>query len=719
MGFIRISLCCVLIAVQLSCSTLIDSDPVSQDPAELTAAGADQIQLCVLGREVVRLAVSECIKAQNAERASESRANRLLNAATLNYETSALSVDLLEGISLGAHYKYRVEPSYRENYFTRVDAYTLKNGANPGDLLGALPISVGLSRNSEILFAQQFTSGTLARSPASTYLPTRLPLTAERALALKPGDYVRFRTQMGLLANAGQVWPLAGYLLKAGGGIAILLEGEYQVHVFRLDEGRVRIRLVAERARDLSARSGVSVTPVVKAAILNRIGQRLEPLANLATLDVEASLAASRERSELFLVDYTLNLRDAAVADAYSALFKPRVSLSDVVVANPLRGNFQLRDKLLSSIEELDQLARAALGEPAPRVDRHFQGSNYAATSSVNFNVKLSTFDVTRTRLYRNNFLTRSDLTPQGDVRTHYLLPTWSHFRDRNMMFGMLDENQRRSADALFVADAQGNPVQFLNIGFGLEYKDARLRPSEYRRMRRKIELLLNDEAEAELAELMAATGWLEDKYRRNISVSLNYFFRKAALDGLVAAGFGEQQKLRAALVEFIAQGIDSGEFPYYQGTLDELIGAELAGRAREQAITAEIQRRWSREIARVSDALSLAFTAGEDNVQRMNAVLRLRRNSFYQRVGTAFWAELVQQAELDLKQVMFLRLQLTAEGYQGIEYTYGEPGERALYESVQLIQTLLNDRSLDMRRPGDLDSVISRMIVVGNPVSN
>ena len=42
-------------------------------------------------------------------------------------------------------------------------------------------------------------------------------------------------------------------------------------------------------------------------------------------------------------------------------------------------------------------------------------------------------------------------------------------------------------------------------------------------------------------------------------------------------------------------------------------------------------------------------------------------------------------------------------------------PGERALYESVKFIQNLLNDRSLDLREPGDLESIISKTTLVVN----
>jgi hypothetical protein len=625
----------------------------------------------------------------------------------------------MEGIVIGARYKYRVEPSYRDDYFTRIDSYSFPVGAAPSDLLDGIPLRIRIDRGTELLFAQQFASGSAARSPVSTYFPDRLPVTAEKAVALKTGDYVRFATRMSLLARLGQVWPSAAMLLKADAGVSVVLDGQYQVHVFRLDESKVRLKLVAERGR--RTEGGAAVSPLA-AGLLDRPGQRLLPLARLADLDEFAAVAVKKSDSNLFLVDYTLDLARPEVAEAYSAIFRPDVQLTDIQVANPLRNQFDLRDRLLASIEDIDRLAWRDLSSDSAAVVRHFQGSNYSTARAATFHVQLKTFDATRERVYRQNFLTRNELTADSsEKRSYFLLPTWSHFRDRSMLFGMLDERQVRSADALFIADEHGRPVRFLNIGFGLDYSDERLQPDEYLRLRRKIELLLPSDAERELADLLSGTRWLEDTPKQNLSIALHYFFREAAFDGLVEAGYGDRANLEEALVVFIVRGIEDGDYPLFQGDLADLVTqhSDMRPASTPEELVAQARtvagRVWRSQIARTAESLSQGFTAGGDTEKRMQAVLALRSDAFYQRVGTAFWAELVQDAGLDLKRVMFLSLELQADDHQGVSFTYGEPGERDLYDSVKFIQTILNDRSLDMREPGDLDPVISRMTVVQN----
>jgi hypothetical protein len=647
------------------------------------------------------------------------RVTRLLDRAPIEYATSELSLELIEGIVVGAGYKYRVEPEGSEGYFTRIDAYSFPRGASPGDLLDGLPLRIGLSGGSELLFAQQLASGAEARSPASAYLPQRIPLSAAKALTLRTGDYVRFAARLSLLASVGQAWPAAA-LLDAEAELSVVVEGEYEVHVFRLDGDRIRLKVVAQRSRELEADLTASVSPRATALLLDRTSGRLLPVARLADFDESAALAVSKSADDRFLLDYTLDLSRAETATAYDAVFQPAVRLTDVRIANPMRDRFDLRDRLLSVIEDLDRLARRDAGSGMPAVTRHFRGARYSTGRAGEFRVDLKSFDVTRERVFRQNLLTRSEITDTGsERRSHFLLPMWSHLRDRTMLFGMLDETQIRTADALFVADEKGDPTRFMNIGFTLEYRDGRLRPTEYRALRQKIELLLPPEAEHELAELLSGTPWLEDVPRRGLAISLRYFFRETAFDQLVAAGYGEHDRLEQALVAFIVDGIAAGEFPYFDGDLTALTaryaGTTTAADTADSATQAAaiVRRLWRRQIDGTTASLIEAFTAGPDNTQRMNAVLALRNDAFYQRVGTAFWADLLNRASVDLAHAMFLSLDIEADDHPGISFTYGDPGERDLYESVRFLQSVLDDRTFGMGEPGDVDALLSKMQVV------
>ena len=589
---------CMAAAAVVGCATQPPSDMASTASVAETAPRA----LCLRGTEIVPVSPPECDSAGVRDRIT-----RVIDRTPIEYATSELSLDLIEGIAVGAQYKYRFEPDRDDGYFTRIDAYAFPRGAAPGDLLEGIPLRIGISGGSELMFAQQLASGAEARSPASAYLPQRIPLNAAKALELRAGDYVRFAARLNLLASVGQAWPAAA-LLDARAELSVVLEGEYEVHVFRLDGDSVRLKLVAQRSRELEAGLSASVAQRATALLLDRTSERLLPVARLADFDESAALAVSKSADDRFLLDYTLDLSQAEAAAAYDSVFQPTTRLTNVRLANPLRSDFDLRDRLLSVIEDVDRLAQRDSGSAMPAVTRHFRGARYSTRRAGEFRVNLKSFDVTRERVFRQSLLTRSELTDTGgERRSHFLLPMWSQLRDRTMLFGMLDETQMRTADALFLADEQGNPVRFMNIGFSLEYRDGRLRPSEYRALRQKIELLLPPEAETQLAELFSGTPWLDERPRRGLSISLRYFFRETAFDQLVAAGYGEQQRLEEALVAFIVDGITAGEYPFFEGDLTALTARYGDATTTADGVGSAARRRIS----------SGAYGAGTSRAQR------------------------------------------------------------------------------------------------------
>lgn len=679
-------------------------------------------RLCVIGDQVLALENDECVKRQDAERSKRNIVSDVLDDTPIEVPVKLLDVDLLEGITLGAQYKFGVQPSYRDDFFTRVDRYTIAAAIDPGDIVGDLPFLMAIDSGSQLVFVQQFASGRAARNIKNAYLPDRIPLNSEKALALKVGDYVRFDAKLSLLTSLGQAFPLAYHILAGKLGVSALVSGDYQVHVFRLDGDRVRIKLVGERAFSRSASAGIGR---VRGLEVLGVNQALKKVVSLAELDHSVQVAIGKTNTRVFLVDYTLDLSTPAVREAYDSIFANPRRLKSVQVSEALQNNNDFSDRVIGNLEPLDVLARQSVQDSfAVPVVRNFKGSNFAKSRHIDLQLNLKSYNVSRERIFRENFLTRSTLLPDGnEVTDHFLLPTWSRIRERSALFGRLNEDMRRTADALFVADENGEPLRFLNIGFGFDYRDSRMRDHEYRRMRNKLALLLPPEGESALKATLAGTRWLTDETHKNMRMSLRYFFRESAFDGLVAAGFGDRDTIEDAIYRFIAQEIENGDYPYYEGNTKGFIKhyssqVRLTGKERrnpEKAVRKIVRVLWGKRIESVSDNLSIAFDADNDNKSRMLAVTDLRNSDFYRRVGTSIWMHMIDQAQLDLGASMYLELTLEGEDHQGIRFEYGEPEERNLYEAVKFIEQILGQRGPDMREEGAIDSLISRMTLVTN----
>ncbi|MEL7538223.1 MAG: hypothetical protein AAFM91_14345 [Pseudomonadota bacterium] len=667
--------------------------------------------LCVVTDAVLDLPAVDCAARQQAERLQVGGIDAAFDSIDLTLTPPPIDVELLEAVTVGARYAYDVGPSYRDNYFTRVDRYAVETAIQPGDVVGGLPVRIRIDAGSELTFAQQFASGAEARSLANTYTPDRLPLTATRARALKPGDYVRFDANLSLLATFGQLFSLPTAFLNNRIGVEAVASGRFQVHVFRLDGERIRLKLVAERERAV----GGAVTAVPSLPVdLFAIDRGAESLIAFANVDRSVRMAIGRADNRVVLVDYTLNLADDTVAATYDNLFHASRRLRLVESTPNARMGF------VGDLAEFDVLASESTA-----VDRNFKGTHRAGTRDASIAVALQTYDVKRERIYREKLLSEAILNEDGSETTqYYLLPTWSRIRERTAFFGTLDERMEQSAEAMFSADASGRPLEFINLGFTFVYADSILRVEEYRRIRKKIELLLPTPGEELLKERLEGTGWLDAENHRGVRVRLHYFFRSAAFDVLTDAGLDDVEIMQAKLEAFVLAAIRDREYPFHDGGIDELIdryastvrvrGAE---RRDPEAYAARIIHvLWGDELRRTAARLVNVLNPRLDSQQRLDAFVDLRWSSYYRRLGAAIWIYLMHDLGVDLKETVYVDLELDAQNREAIEFTFGREERRNLYEAVRHVESLLNDRSIDMRENAAFDSVIARMRVVERP---
>ncbi len=710
----------VLLALNLSLpgGLRAESGPLIQ-PASVESGQS----LCALGDRVIALPEVDCKNRQDQERQSASALNATLDQLAFEVGSPSLKLDLLEGLTLGVRYLLQVQPSYRDQFFTRIDRYTLETDVRPGDSFPGLPVALAIDSGTEILFAQQFVSGAEARNPGNTYLPHRLPLNSKKALALKPGDYVRFDAHMNLLARLGQLFDIPQGFMNVGASISGVLSGNFQVHVFRLGQNEIRLKLIMERNR--SGKVAAQVSPDLPLGIL-AIDARAQRILELKKFDRSLSAALSRANQSVFLIDYTLDLSNPDVRDAYDKVFGNGLAMGAAAVARVRSSHNDLRHELLGSVVELDSLQVTASGDDnySP-VIRNFKGAASAYSQQLDFRVALRSYAVERRRIYREKLLSRVSVNDEGLDDTHYfLLPSWTRTRQRAALFGHLQEASLQTADAIFSADALGNPQKFQNIGFRYFYEDSVLRPTEYGRIREKIELLLPPAGQQALAERLKDTAWLNEDSHRNVQLSLDYFFRESALRGLEAQGLGKKARLKSEILEFVVRSLEANEFLYFNGDLQAFIDryrGEVAPRGQARKDLRLHARQiadvlWSKQIQTVVRHLSVALDTRASNVRRLEAFKSLRFSAFYRAISGGLWVHLVNQAELDLESALYIELSLSGTDRESVRFTYGDDSERALYQAVQLIDAILNDRGADMREPGELENIVTRLSLAGAP---
>ncbi len=670
-----------------------------------------------------------------AARMPPSRFQGVLDNTNLRANIRLLDLDLVEGLTFGAKYQYQVERSaMRPNYFARVDRYVVASSINPGTLIdGLTPISFGLGQESEILFIQQFDSGDSARLPSNGYLPSRLPVSRAKALSLKPGDYVRFHARLNVMVGAGQVFNAApGVELAVGGKIVV--SGDFQVHFFRLDASRVRLKLVALRSddRSLKARLGLRNFEVFGVSGVDKAFVRL------AKLDEWFLAQVSSTNSDLFMVDYVINLADERAAGAYDGLFSSLREVRTYKIANPVTRREDLAERLTSNVALLEEVAldgrELAKPEPMDRaINRLFKGANSSYTRASAFRLGVLAVRLKRDERYRRNFLSRVRIDPQTgrEVYEHYIVPTWNLESESN---GLATKRLKgaeeifRAANALFSATSEGVPLEFKNISFVRRESDTRVSGAEYRDAERRILSLLSPAGRESFFAQMKDTGWTDPNRVRSAQLDLEYFFHAQALFDLFDAGWGRRERLIDAMVRYLITQ-DDGWSARNREMLDlvgqagrEPPGSEAAGRLLARAMRIkrtlqdEVSERYGAEsldlCAKFETMLAPGTTGSllEDSVKRVEALVALRDSALFRRVGPGFIVFLLKESNLDVDKVLYVRLRMAAQDLPTVRVVSGSKEDRDLYEVVEFLEALLNGNETDMRLSGPRNAAVTRV---------
>ena len=169
----------------------------------------------------------------------------------LTTDVELLNSEIIDGVGLGIQYKYELEPSYEAGFFTRADAWKVNSRLNPSTLVRAsgLPISLQFEPGAEIYFVRQF-KRQIDAATAIPFTPKRLPFSAEKAIKhLNPGDFISIPTHLNLVLSAGMANQIKG--INLGASTHFILSGKFMIHLFRLANEKVRMKIIATRTRNI------------------------------------------------------------------------------------------------------------------------------------------------------------------------------------------------------------------------------------------------------------------------------------------------------------------------------------------------------------------------------------------------------------------------------------------------------------------------------------
>lgn len=583
-----------------------------------------------------------------------------------------VNADIIDGISTSLRYKIESEPSYVDGYYTRIDKYTMKMDVNIGDLINDMdsPISFDISKGAEFIFARQFKSQkeSLLTMP---YTMRNLPLTAEKAITrLVPGDFVAFEGRMSLILSLGYDTLKGSF--EAGASTHAVLSGNFMVHLFRMADNKMRVKLIAVRGEGVGARAGVELEDFEVLGV-NLLDDRIERWLSFVPLKVSADLG----KNDVIMLDYVFDLNNSQAAQAYDGLMQNKVMFKDVKILNPLASRRDLQNQLLSDLTDVEEIAMEDSLMPAQqrRIDRVFKGSSEGLYRDTKTKFSLTLLKFEAGRAYGENKVLSFD---KYDKENYFLLDTFAKYKKSKILFGLFGEETLTTSNLLFTADSRWNPGRFVTMTQSNEMKMRDLSKNDFAEIQK---IVLETIGPKEFGKIPWSNWSFDNGKIVNGYFKQEVFFNPNALNFLP---YMSREALARRFKQYVATKSRPRSIPVIgglippKGAIDNWL-AYFTG-----------------DIRRIAEHLQVVIDPQTTVEARYKAFEELQEIGLWRERGLGFMMSLVPEASQH--QLMRYEMVLSAKGQKAIEYSFGTFAEEALYRSLMYIQNVIHNRSFDLR---------------------
>ena len=433
-------------------------------------------------------------------------AKKALRNAKVRTHINLPTIEIAKGLNLGGQYGYESSPSVGGKY-SGIDVWDVNLAAYP-QLFGAtMPegMSAGVTLQRQMTYIQQFKTQreSLIRVP---YDPiTKLPLkskiffdkhknlfTGEIEPVLKSGDFIAYRAPMTFALGKGFGRIAAGHL-GLSASLNYTISGEFDVHVFVMDNNQIRVKILAAKATTKGVSAGISLMG------FNAIGGLIvEKLINAQLLE----FYFNKTSSDLFIADYIFNMNQEEPKALYDSVIGSKLhtfSMSaikeQILVANPFASDGATRDRMLANLEELNNMSNADIQKPYSErrilklLNAHNESETYASGIKLNL-LKILKFESSESKvgskitIYANN---------DNSVKAQFKLDGYNVSNSFEILpaLNIWGDKSSTSNTLLTQVDANANPIDFTGLQNTKIREDYTLKKAEFDGLMNRIEKIL------------------------------------------------------------------------------------------------------------------------------------------------------------------------------------------------------------------------------------
>lgn len=590
----------------------------------------------------------------------------------VKFNLDFFDIDLFQGISLSSRYRYEVEPSYEAEYFSRIDKWRLNANISVGDIIeNSSPVYFNIKRDSEVIFVRQFKSKKDALK-AVPYSFNKLPVKADVVDKLEPGDFVSLPANLTVAFGATTNFGPAK--IPGTAGLYYVAHGQFLVHIFKMKDNKVRLKIIAERGSSRGA--GGKIEADVEFAGISIVDKAIERVFDLEFLDVGTSKGTGHQ----LIIDYVFDMNDQDARDAYDRVLNSSFKFKDVSIFSKNITHGNMENSLVSTFEKAEELASNDLEKETKRVERLFKGFN--DFSFKRNRIKLS---VILANFKKDNRYTQNNITFEDDhgQRDHFYYPTYTRNKQAKLRTWPFDFKEETETQLFGLAPTKSDGESDFYSDFGLNYyrKDKSFNAEE----QAKVHQILMDNLPISLYENINWEEWKEFDRKRNVRIFFQVIFKGNAFEEIKDMSADEvETKILAYLKE---------RNRLYTGKLSGIFG----GIWRRITNAFNINKREARKLSRKLHAI----ISNQDlkGAAKIKALMELRDEPIFRQIGVGFLASLLDQSDLEDK--VYYEIKLVATDVEPLELRYGQRAYSELYEQLLQIHAALNNRSYDMRIKG------------------
>lgn len=494
---------------------------------------------------------------------------------------------------------------------------------------------------------------------------TKLPTTADKALALNEKEFVGFRVPLTLYLSKEIVNEINSKL-KATANVGFFTTGEVDVHVYRMPESRVRVRLFALKEKGVTASAGLKVFGY------NRLTSLI--------LDIEpGEVFVTSKKSDLFSVDYIFDLSKQEGKDQYNKLLGQKYSISVKNIkeltkaTNPIQDSSEMKNIFYSDLEQIQNIANTEVSKNIS--DRSIIRLRTAEneTNSVTQGFRMTFSKVLRLLVGRTDAVNKIEMTNIENNKKNYVLETMTKEFSYEIL-SLFGRQNKAESGLLTATDPKFNPQQVLGFQTRRYKKDLSFDKSEMDELKDK----LTKNLPSDVLKNVNFPKWTFAKGPvKNVEIEQILFFNIPVLQSL---GTITQAAVRQELTHLINNWGRFGSKPVNSEY------AEIGTPDRQRLEDFHMKKYMSayeQELELIPQLFTKVLNSNEKIADRLTTFSTLQNIPLFHEVGSALILRLVPQNRL--AEAVNLRLSISGNDQDNVK------GELSNYPTDSEKQELLN----------------------------